>query len=355
MSNSSNSSGNRSTTEVAGIASEAHFIVLAVLIIALNLCVILVVWTKPLLHKWQNYLLVSLAFSDLGTGLFGLPVALVCSLDISSRGCIFCSVSYTFTKFISISTILHLLTVTYERFVFIVYPFYHERVSGKHIRFKLVLVAIWSISLTVAVVPFTWIDSEKCVGDEENAKHWLVYTATTLILFLVLPMILFIFAFVSMFLVARSHIHKLERLMARVPGSENPTALNASLRKEARVALIFGLMWIIFVICWGPYFAVNILDEMAKVETDLPETFVEAANVLRFLTSLLNPLLYSFAKKDFCEALRRTCLGRSNIARQCCLPYDRRCTARHEVPLHSTARGLSESPNHALITQLSTV
>ena len=347
----SNSPNNTSPNEVAG---EAHFIVLAVLIIALNLCVILVVWTKPLLHKWQNYLLVSLAFSDLGTGLFGLPVALVCSLDISSRGCIFCSVSYTFTKFISISTILHLLTVTYERFVFIVYPFYHERVSAKHIRFKLVLVAIWSISLTVAVVPFTWIDSEKC-NEDENAKHWLVYTATTLILFLVLPMILFIFAFVSMFLVARSHIRKQERLMARVPGSENPTALNASLRKEARVAFIFGLMWIIFVICWGPYFAANILDEMAKVETNPLDTFAEAANVLRFLTSLLNPLLYSFAKKDFCEALRRTCLGRSNIARQCCLPYDRRCTARHEVPLHSTARGLSESPNHGLITQLSTI
>ena len=288
------------------VVDEVHFIVLAFLIIAVNLCVIGVVWKIKRLHKWQNYLLVSLAFSDLGTGLFGLPTALACTYISTSRGCIFCSVSYTFTKFISISTILHLLIITHERFVSIVYPFRHK--SAKPFRLKLVLAAIWTISLTVALVPFTWMDPKACVGHDETAKHWLIYTATTVILFLAIPMILFIYAFVSMFLAVRVHIRKRERLRAtQVSGSDasiNPRALHASLRKEVKVAIIFAIMWIIFVICWSPYFALSIMDELEGVGKDLPETFTQAADVLRFLTSLLNPLLYSFAKKDFGQALR---------------------------------------------------
>lgn len=295
------------------IIDEVHFIVLAFLIIAVNLCVIVVVWKTKVLHKWQNYLLVSLAFSDLSTGLFGLPTALACTYINTSHGCIFCSVSFTFTKFISISTILHLLTITHERYVSIVYPFRHK--SAKHVRFKLVLAAIWTVSLTVAVVPFTWMDPEACVGHDGTAKHWLVYNAATLILFLVIPMILFIYAFVSTFLVVRVHIRKRETLRAsQVSGSGNPRALNASQRKEVKVAIIFALMWIIFVICWGPYFALNIMDELEDVGMDLPETFTQAADVLRFLTSLLNPLLYSFAKKDFGQALSGSFAIRRNLA-----------------------------------------
>ena len=323
------------------VVDVVHFIILALLIIAVNLCVIVIVWKKNDLHKWQNYLLVSLAFSDLSTGLFGLPTALACTLETSmTRGCIICSVSYTFTKFISISTILHLLTITYERFMSIVYPLRHRR--AKHVYFKLALVAIWSISVTVAVVPFSWMDPEAC---NDTKKHWLVYNVMTLILFLLIPMILFIYAFVSMFLAARIHIRKQGRLRARqvsVP-EENPTAL----RKEARVAIIFAVMWIIFVICWGPYFASNILDDMEEVGENLPKTFIEAADVLRCLTSLLNPILYSLAKKDLCQVLTR------RKAREHCLPHDRRCTARQEISKQSNAAlRLSEIESRGFITQV---
>ena len=56
-------------------------------------------------------------------------------------------------------------------------------------------------------------------------------------------------------------------------GSENSKALNASLRKEVKVAIIFAIMWIMFVICWSPYFALSIMDELEGVGKDLPETF----------------------------------------------------------------------------------
>ena len=334
------------------VLDETHFIVLAVLIIAVNLVVITTVWRNRILHKWQNYILVSLACSDLSTGLFGLPISLLCTLYISPDiGCTHCSISFLFTKFISISTILHLLTVTYERFLFIVYPFYYERLSAKHVRFKLVLAAIWTISLAVALVPFTWTDPAKC-GDTDNAKQWLLYNIITISFFFIVPMILFIFAFVSMFLVARVHIRKQERLLTRIPRLQNPAESNMASRKEARVAVIFILMWSAFVICWAPYFALSIIDEL-DAQVYVPDKLWDASDVLRFLTSFINPLLYSFLKKDFCQALGMGCCGRGRAMRGCCLPYDSRCT-RQEVPLHSNAAAqrLSETGQHALFTQV---
>ena len=337
------------------LLKEIHYIILAVLIIVVNACVIIAVWRKRILHKWQNYLLVSLACSDLSTGLLGLPISLLCSIAIVPKtGCIFCTVSYLFTKFISISTILHLLTVTYERFLFIVYPFHYERLSAKHVRFKMILAAIWCISLAVALIPFIWTDPANC-SDNDEAKQWLFYTVTTLIVFLIIPMVLLIVAFVSMFLVAKLHIRRQEMLLTRVSGTQNPTESNTVARKEARVAIIFALMWAIFVICWGPYFALSIIDELDK-QIYVPEKLWQANDVLRLLTSLLNPLLYSFLKKDFCQALSMTCCTSRTVARGCCVPYNRRCIAREEVQLHSNAaQRLSETGHHALVTQVSTI
>ena len=329
------------------IRDEVHFIILAFLIIAVNVCVIMVIWRKTILHTWQNYLLVSLAFSDLSTGLFVIPFSLLCTLGgFPSTECIFCSISYILTKFVSISTILHLLAVTYERFLFIVYPFYHERLSAKHIHFKVGLFAIWTASVLVALIPFTWIDIE--CNDEDSARSWLIYTVITLIIFLVIPTILFIFAFISMFLVARVHIHRQERLLRRA-GSQKRHGMTSI--KEARVAIIFVLMWSTFVICWSPYFALNIIDEL-EVDVYISDTFLHAAHVLRFLTSIVNPFLYSFLKRDFCYALRYSC-RETRIC--CCMPLDQRYNVRQEVPTHSqVAQRLSVTGQNAVNTQTST-
>ena len=338
------------------VIKEVHFIILALLIVAVNSCVIVTVWRKSILQKWQNYLLVSLAFSDLSTGLVGLPLAFLCSFAISSNvACPFCSVAYIFTKFVSVSTILHLLIVTYERFMFIVYPFYYERITAKHARCMLILAVAWLISLAVALVPFAWTNPRKC-GETKNAKKWLYYNIITVIFCLLIPMIMFIYAFVSMFLVARVHIRRQERLLTRLPGSGSPPAEpNMAPRKEARVAVIFILMWTTFAICWGPYFALAIIDEW-KEKISVPEKLWQATDVLRFLTSLLNPLLYSFLKKDFCQALGMSCCVQQSTSCGCCLPYDKRFNRRCEVPLHSNvARRLSDTGHNALMTQASMV
>ncbi|XP_028395194.1 5-hydroxytryptamine receptor 1D-like [Dendronephthya gigantea] len=349
---SNNSSSQTGWKDGKYIIQEVHYIVLAALIVLVNLFVITTVWRKRILHKWQNYLLVSLACSDLSTGLFGLPLSLLCTLAKSeSTGCILCSVAYIFTKFISISTILHLLTVTYERFMYIVYPFHHERLSTTQVRFKLLLAAIWLISFAVAFVPFTWIKLEECLN-RDNAEQWLLYTLITLVIFFVIPMFLFIFAFVSMYTVARLHMRRQQQLMQQLR-RRSDTKSKGTYHKEARVAVIFVIMWATFVICWAPYFVVNVLEEL-EVQVEISDRLFDATNVLRYLTSLLNPIMYSVFKKDFCQEVGCARF----ISRGCCVPYDgSRCSGRREeVQLRSNvAQNLLEPGNHGLITQLSTI
>lgn len=329
------------------IVKELHCVILALLLIGVNSCVIISVWRKRVLQKPENYLLVSLALSDLSTGLFGLPLVLICSMAPYSY-CILCYVSYSFTKFLSISTILHLLAVSCERYIFIVQPFQHERLRAKPLNVKTVLVCLWSISLAVAAVPFTWLTS--CDNINESSRVWLTYTTTCLALFFVLPAFLLIYLFGSIFLVARNHTRRQQALMIRTPGQ----ATRDSTSIEVRVVAIFLAMWLVFLICWSPYFVLNIMSDLG-MEPDLPDWLWRATIYLRFLTSLLNPLLYSFLKKDFYQALRLDrVLNLFRCRHKCCPSNQRSSLAQQDVLDHDKPMCLG-AQRHEMIILYSSV
>lgn len=279
-----------------------HFVILALFIVAVNSCVIIAVYRSRFLRKPENYLLVSLASSDLSTGLIGLPLVLICSASPWSD-CMSCYTSFMFTRLLSISTILHLLAVALERYVLIVRPFCHRRIRVNKYRVVIAIACLWLVSLIVSAVPFLWLRSDSCMN-EEDGKLWLIYTTSCLVVFFLLPTLLLIYVFGCIFMAARGYIRKQEALTAYVSVQEERNVYNyATLRKEARVAIVFMLMWLTFLVCWSPYFVLNLIDELG-MEIVLPDWVWIGTITLRFLTSLLNPLLYSFLKQDFQQVLR---------------------------------------------------
>ncbi|XP_046856208.1 beta-2 adrenergic receptor-like [Xenia sp. Carnegie-2017] len=300
-----NSLLNNSTRDGVHVDEVMHFIVLAILIATINLFVIILVCINKRLHKWPNYLLVSLACSDFITGVICIPLALLCTfLNSSSSRCTFCSLSFTCTKFTSISTVLHLLLVTYERYLFIIHPYHHEKLNAKKCQKKFALVLTWTVSLVVSLIALKWMDVRNCSEEEDN-HDFMAYNVATLFLFYLIPICLFVYPFTSLFYVARMQIRRGEKMVLANGTDAVKSARNiirTSRRKEARVAIILLLMWLSFVITWGLYFFILIFKE-----STIPDKLVRAANVLRVLASLLNPLLYSFLKKDFSEAIKRSC------------------------------------------------
>jgi hypothetical protein len=70
---------------------------------------------------------------------------------------------------------------------------------------------------------------------------------------------------------------------------------------EGRAMVVFGLMLVTFVLGWFPYFILTFLEDLG-ISHNASSVFWL---FLRFSTSLINPLLYTFLKMDFKKALRR--------------------------------------------------
>ena len=74
---------------------------------------------------------------------------------------------------------------------------------------------------------------------------------------------------------------------------------------------MFATMAVTHAVCWMPYFTVMLIYSIAPLvpiaDINSVDKVAELFVIIRFLTSLINPLLYIFFKRDFREALRMLC------------------------------------------------
>ncbi|XP_028395363.1 melatonin receptor type 1B-B-like [Dendronephthya gigantea] len=278
-------------------------IVIAGLIILFNGVVLFVMRKHKSLRNAQNGLLASLAISDLSSGLIGIPLVFACSF-VPPRFCALCSVCYYFFKFISISTVLHILAIIGERCFTVVDPFLHRRLRAAPGRSNLILIgAIWLISLIASCVPWLWVSQivNDCYGMETSHEGtWnpdSIYELSCFILFFILPLLL-ISVFLAKIFIA---VHQFTRRKSRrcVDNLREQTRLRTT---EKRIFVVLFSVFVLFIVCWLPYFAVTLVH---VINTQLPYWVEETVPYLRSLTSLLNPFVYAFYKDDFYQALRR--------------------------------------------------
>ncbi|XP_031560379.1 trace amine-associated receptor 4-like isoform X2 [Actinia tenebrosa] len=224
-----------------------------------------------------NFCLVYLAVSDLLASIVAIPLIVICNTTADLD----CTAMDFATRFIAISTILHLMVVSTERFIMIVYPMYYIKLVTKK-RIIVVLGSVWVFSLTVVLIQLSWV-----INETQAVKYDLSYSLTTFC-GIVLPALCFmIFIYSKIFTVLRIQIKKIKR--HNIPESLQANKVSedvASKRSEHRAVLVFALMIITFVLDLG-------------IEVPAAEFWL----FLRFATSLMNPLLYTFLKTDFKKAL----------------------------------------------------
>ena len=93
-------------------AADIPAIVLAVLILIFNGLVLLLMAKKKHLRSITNLLLLSLAGSDLLTGLVAVPMFITCNVIRQSAVCL---AEEEMSRFISASIVCHLIAVTTDR------------------------------------------------------------------------------------------------------------------------------------------------------------------------------------------------------------------------------------------------
>ncbi|XP_028398148.1 5-hydroxytryptamine receptor 1F-like [Dendronephthya gigantea] len=288
------------------------FIILSVLIALSNSTVLLLYHINPHIRSTKNLLLASLALSDLAAGTIVIPITLRC---FGNSEWSICVASSTLFRFLAFSTILHILATIFEKYISILQPFWV--VEKKHIR--VTSGCIWAISSFVAIIPLVWL-REGHSKDAEVVRKELVYFLVTFIGFFFIPFILIVFAQVRMF----SAIHRSFTMLETSPvesynltfqGSplrhdnnfnvEQSSYRTSSTQQNRKVLTAFALMLGTFTVCWLTWYVGVFLSYVDKEKfRKFSANLKEMLQIIVFLPSLVNPLLYTYYKKDFRQALQ---------------------------------------------------
>lgn len=273
---------------------------LGAMIVLANSVVIFFYRRKSFLKTKTNLCLACLSMSDLLAGLIAIPLVIACNtanVDNITKDKI-CTIMDLSSRFISISTVLHLLLVTMERYFMIIHAMHYPFIVIKS-RLITLLVFVWSFSLGASLVQLTWIP----FGGPNTDKILRKDTIYNLSVFfgVVVPSLLIMFAaLTSIFRVLRRQLRSMKR---GKHGYKTRAYRNRSIPVEGKAAMVFGSMILTFIACWFSYYLDGLMLDLKLARIYLPHWARVVLMFLRFGSSVVNPLLYTFFKEDFKRAL----------------------------------------------------
>ncbi|KAJ7328654.1 hypothetical protein OS493_023927 [Desmophyllum pertusum] len=249
----------------------------------------------------SNYPLLSLAICDFLTGAINIPYFIVFSFDVVPPAMYktFAYWMYTLHSLLAVSGSYHILIITAEKYLAIIRPLRHHLVTKKTV-FKF-LAGIWITSAFVAVIPIVWNQSSS------RLLWYIIHAAFCLVFVFFVPYAFIIYAFTTMF----RAITKRQRPPS-VHGDTSTLQVN-----DRKCILVFAIMAAIFLFCWLPYFTIMLVIYVNQYQNSDISSIIKAAEafaIVRYMTSIINPLLYTFFKRDFWLALRNLPLKRGSTS-----------------------------------------
>ena len=281
---------------------------IAVVIVIVNSMVFYLFAKSKRLRNPTNCLLLSLAVCDFMAGFICIPLFITVVLQVTKLpGPHLGYLNVVFNNFIAISAAYHILAITLERFVCIKWPFSHLQSTNKSM-LKVALL-VWFVAAVVGFVPYAWF-SLLLTERVTFSKIQVAYIAFCLAFVFLVPCILIVVSQIITFkAIAKSCA---QRLGAR-------RADQRKAKNDRKCLIIFGLMAFIYVACWLPWFVISLYFSFwfpLSQETD--EMLLKLSQVVaifRYVTSVVNPLLYTFFKKDFIMAFKLIVLRKKNVNR----------------------------------------
>lgn len=88
---------------------------------------------------------------------------------------------------------------------------------------------------------------------------------------------------------------------------------------EFKCLTLFVIMSSVFLICWLPWFVVFLLYQLS-FDTSKLLVPSQVALFIRYMTSVVNPLLYTFLKRDFLQTLKFTFRRRRQVSHSVIYP-----------------------------------
>ena len=256
--------------------------------IVLNIVTIHALRKASSLSKTLKTLLLSLAVSDLGIGLFGQPfyTSVLVKLLLQKQTDPDCHTLLVFGFIISVflfASYLSVLAISVDRFLAIhLHLRYKELVTHK--RVAAVVISIWLLSVFLPLTP-SWISLHK-------------YSLINLF-FHVIGIFLTKAVYIRIYFAARRHKNQIQALQVQEVAENGEIANFVRLLKSA-VCVFY--VYLVFLVCYVPFFISEAAKKIHGPSISLSRLSLFSWTLL-FLNSSLNPLIYCWKMRHIRHAI----------------------------------------------------
>ncbi|XP_029287924.1 neuromedin-U receptor 2 [Cottoperca gobio] len=289
-----------------------------------NLLTCAVIAKHKKMRNPTNLYLVSLAVSDLLMLLFGMPLEIYdlwqnYPFPFGEGGCYFKTFLFETVCFASI---LNVTALSVERYIAVVHPLKTRYLStNRHA--KRVITIVWVVSMICAVpntslhgifsLPERMEESAICTVLKPLWIYNMVMQITTVCFFFVPMMVISV-----LYLVMGLHLCRESRQpsgdLGRNSSSNIPRKISVNGRRR-QINKMLSIVVAVFGVCWAPFHIERLLWSSISQWTDLMHNIYQYVHILSgvffYLSSAVNPIIYSLLSTRFRECLQELVCSRT--------------------------------------------
>ncbi|XP_038642202.1 adenosine receptor A2b-like [Scyliorhinus canicula] len=267
-----------------------------------NIFVCLAVARNRKLRTVNNYFLVSLAVADILVGAVAIPCSLLSYLGLPRRSYSHCILMLCVLLVLTQASIFGLFAVAVERYIAILKPFrYQAWVTPR--KAGLTIIASWALAVAIGLVPLMgWrrgpIPCQRCFFDNVIDESYMVYF--NFIGCILLPLLVMFVIYAKIFLEVKKQIR---RIAARHVGISAEEKRRQVVRKEIQTAMLLLIVLSCFTSCWIPIHILHCV-KLYCPSCEIPTSVTLSLILLSHINSVINPIIYVFRMKSFCDAFK---------------------------------------------------
>ncbi|XP_072759966.1 dopamine receptor, D1 isoform X2 [Anoplolepis gracilipes] len=300
--------------------------------VAGNVLVCVAIYTDRGLRRIGNLFLASLAVADLFVG--GLVMTFAGVNDLLGYwifGLWFCDIWIAFDVMCSTASILNLCAISLDRYIHIKDPLRYGRWVTRRVAIGGIVV-VWLLAGLISFVPISLDlhrneDTPKSYNDavEEHPTCALDITPTYAVvsscISFYVPCIVMLGIYCRLYCYAQKHVKSI-RAVTKLPDTSMAKSFRSKSSRckppkpqtktkptspyhvsDHKAAITVGVIMGVFLVCWVPFFCVNIVAAYCK--TCISLRAFQVLTWLGYSNSAFNPIIYSIFNTEFREAFKR--------------------------------------------------